>query len=51
MLYRRILLKNCWSFNPVKRPNASEIVELLANNPRLVSPSIDVPLASVQIER
>lgn len=36
---------------PTKRPTASEIVELLSNNPRLISPCIDVPLASVQVER
>lgn len=36
---------------PTKRPTASEIVELLANTPRLISPCIDVPLASVQVER
>ena len=41
----------CWSHTPTKRPTAGEIVELLQSNPRLVSPSIDVPLASVQIER
>jgi len=45
------LLKSCWSRTPTKRPAAGEIVELLYNNPRLVSPCIDVPLASVQIER
>ena len=28
---------------------AAEIAELLYNNPRLVSPCIDVPLASVQV--
>ena len=36
---------------PTKRPTASEIVELLSNNTRLISPCIDVPLASVQVER
>jgi hypothetical protein len=36
---------------PTKRPSAGEIVELLLKNPRVVSPCIDVPLASVQIER
>ena len=36
---------------PTKRPTAGEIGELLSNNPRLISPCIDVPLASVQIER
>ena len=34
-----------------KRPAASEIAELLSNNPRLISPCIDVPMASVQVER
>jgi hypothetical protein len=28
----------------------SEIVEFLANNPRLISPCLDVPLASVQMD-
>ncbi len=36
---------------PTKRPTAAEVVELLSNNPRLISPCIDVPLASVQVER
>merc|ERR1719206_1043587 len=45
------LLRSCWSHTPSKRPTAGEIVELLNSNPRLVSPCIDVPLASVQIER
>merc|ERR1719510_2180567 len=45
------LLKSCWNMTATKRPSASEIVELLYNNPRLISPCIDVPLASVQIER
>ena len=45
------LLKSCWNMTATKRPTASEIVELLANNPRLISPCIDVPLASVQVER
>ena len=45
------MLNSCWSRTPTKRPTAAEIAELLYNNPRLVSPCIDVPLASVQIER
>ena len=45
------LLKSCWNITATKRPTASEIVELLSNNPRLISPCIDVPLASVQVER
>lgn len=32
------------------RPSASEIVEFLANNPRLLTPCLDVPLSSVQME-
>ena len=48
---RSQLLQSCWSYSPSRRPTAGEIVELLFNCPRLVSPSIDVPLASVQIER
>ena len=44
-------MRSCWSHAPSKRPTAGEIVEILNSNPRLVSPCIDVPLASVQIER
>ena len=44
-------MRACWSHTSSKRPTAGEIVELLNSNPRLVSPCIDVPLASVQIER
>ena len=51
MFSRGQLLRSCWSPTPTKRPSASEILELLTNNPRLISPCIDVPLASVQIER
>lgn len=32
------------------RTRASEIVEFLANNPRLISPCLEIPLASVQLE-
>lgn len=45
------LLRSCWQKTPTKRPTAAEIAELLSNNPRLISPCIDVPLASVQVER
>ena len=51
ILFRETLLRSCWQKTPTKRPTASEIVELLSNNPRLISPCIDVPLASVQVER
>lgn len=33
-----------------KRPTAPEIVDFLATNPRIISPCLDVPLASVQME-
>ena len=49
--YVTIFLQSCWNMTATKRPTASEIVELLSNNPRLISPCIDVPLASVQVER
>merc|ERR1719458_1351340 len=45
------LLKSCWSKTPTQRPTASEVVELLSNTPRLICPCIDIPLASVQVER
>lgn len=48
--FREGLLKSCWALEPQKRPQASEIVEFLANNPRIVSPCLDIPLASVQLE-
>ncbi|KAK9510835.1 hypothetical protein O3M35_005535 [Rhynocoris fuscipes] len=44
------LIKSCWNKEYKKRPQASEIVEFLANNPRLISPCLDVPLSSVQME-
>ena len=51
ILCRGLVLRTCWSHTPTKRPTAGEIVELFYNNPRIVSPSIDVPLASIQAER
>ncbi|KAF2904495.1 hypothetical protein ILUMI_01678, partial [Ignelater luminosus] len=44
------LLKSCWNQDSKLRPAASEIVEFLANNPRLLAPCLDVPLSSVQME-
>lgn len=41
---------SCWSVDHTKRPTAPEIVDFLATNPRIISPCLDVPLASVQIE-
>ena len=49
-LYRSSLLHRCWTHRPTGRPSASEIMKLLSLHPRLVSPCIDVPLASVQME-
>ena len=45
------MLKSCWHMTATKRPTASEVVELLSNTPRLICPCIDIPLASVQVER
>lgn len=50
MYFREGLLKSCWSQDSKMRPSASEIVEFLANNPRLLAPCLDVPLSSVQME-
>jgi len=44
------LFRSCWTLEPPSRPHASEIVEFLANNPRIISPCLDIPLASVQLE-
>ncbi|XP_075213197.1 uncharacterized protein LOC142319607 isoform X2 [Lycorma delicatula] len=44
------LIRSCWNREPKLRPQASAIVEFLANNPRILSPCLDVPLSSVQIE-
>ena len=49
--FRETLLKSCWHMTATKRPTASEVVELLSNTPRLICPCIDIPLASVQVER
>ncbi|XP_018331316.1 uncharacterized protein LOC108741146 [Agrilus planipennis] len=44
------LLKSCWNQDNKLRPTSSEIVEFLANNPRLLMPCLDIPLSSVQME-
>jgi len=48
--FREGLIRSCWNFDHKRRPQVSEIVEFLANNPRLISPCLDVPLASVQMD-
>ncbi|XP_076631100.1 uncharacterized protein LOC143346666 [Colletes latitarsis] len=44
------MMYSCWRTDHTKRPTAPEIVDFLATNPRILSPCLDVPLASVQIE-
>ncbi|XP_008543958.2 uncharacterized protein LOC103568771 [Microplitis demolitor] len=44
------LIKSCWAFDYTKRPSAPEIVDFLAMNPRVLSPCLDGPLSSVQID-
>ncbi|XP_017753016.1 PREDICTED: uncharacterized protein LOC108545751 [Eufriesea mexicana] len=44
------LMYSCWRKEHTKRPTAPEIVDFLATNPRILSPCLDVPLSSVQIE-
>ncbi|KAK0157842.1 hypothetical protein PV328_011532 [Microctonus aethiopoides] len=44
------LIRSCWAVESTKRPTAPEIVDFLATNQRVVSPCLDVPLASVQLE-
>lgn len=43
------LMKACWNISYKKRPTASEIAEFISNYPRLITPCLDVPLASVQM--
>ncbi|CAB3366072.1 Hypothetical predicted protein [Cloeon dipterum] len=44
------LLRSCWAKEYKNRITSPEVVEFLANNPRLIAPCLDVPLASVQME-
>lgn len=44
------LLIKCWAKVPHLRPQAAEIVEILANHPDLISPCLDMPIASVEVE-
>lgn len=43
------LMKACWNLSYKKRPTASEVAEFISSYPRLITPCLDVPLASVQI--
>lgn len=47
---RGSLLLRCWARSAQHRPTACEIVEILANDNSLISPCLDLPLASVQVE-
>ena len=38
-------MKECWAKNPSKRPTASEILKTFDQNPYLIGPSVDVPMA------
>ncbi|CAL4144224.1 unnamed protein product, partial [Meganyctiphanes norvegica] len=44
------LLRACWNRNARLRPPASQIVEHLSSNPRLIQPCISGPQSSVQME-
>lgn len=48
--FREGLIRSCWRVDHTKRPTAPEIVDFLATNPRVISPCLDVPLASVQLD-
>ena len=38
-------MKECWAKDPSKRPMASEILKTFDQNPYLIGPSVDVPMA------
>lgn len=44
------LLHSSWALEPDERPSFSQMVDQLAMNPRLITPCLEVPLASVQTE-
>ncbi|CAG0879002.1 unnamed protein product [Darwinula stevensoni] len=49
-VHRENLLRSCWDLTPTKRPHASEIVDLLSNNPCLITPCPDIPSAPLQLQ-
>lgn len=48
--FREVLLRQCWSSTPTERPKAAAIVEILARDPELITPCLDVPAASVELD-
>ncbi|XP_074645062.1 uncharacterized protein LOC141914425 [Tubulanus polymorphus] len=46
----RKLIGYCWSYRPEMRPSAANIVGYLEQNPGLVTPSLDAPVAAVPVE-
>lgn len=43
------LMHACWNLSYKKRPSACEVADFISNYPKLVTPSLDVPLASVEM--
>nr|XP_023022017.1 receptor-type guanylate cyclase gcy-18-like [Leptinotarsa decemlineata] len=43
------LIRSCWKREAKERPTASQMVEFLANNPRLLTPCLEGPISSLQI--
>lgn len=43
------LMKSCWRPQPIQRPSAKLITEFISNYPRLMSPVLDLPCASIEM--
>lgn len=43
------LMNACWNSSYKKRPSACEVADFISNYPKLVTPSLDVPLKSVEM--
>ncbi|KAH8391714.1 hypothetical protein KR009_008108, partial [Drosophila setifemur] len=43
------LFKVCWSQDAIKRPTAIEIVEYISNYPRLLNPSVEIPVTTMDM--
>lgn len=44
-------MRCCWNVDHSKRPTAPEIVNIIAENPRMLSPCLDVPIASIHLDK